>query len=1006
MSTARTPGLAQKYAGFRIVLPLLMSGVVLGQSPAPIGDVTLSRPGPGLTRASGLSGTAFLICQTDAGCDDDNACTVDICQDGVCFSTSIPDCVPCQPHYTCPPVQIVFLMDTSGSMGDEAAVLCSAIDQIVVDLQAQNVQVSPTILGITETPGGAFSCLTGDVLSLFGGDVPNDPGRCMFPDGSSAFESWGPATAIVADRFDWSDGAIHIIVPVSDEGPCNGNRPDGCNDPGDDRDSIENAIAVASSNSVMVSPITGSGSNDCVLNLSNALAAGTGGTAFQTAAAGTDLPDAIVGIILESCEIDLSCDDGLFCTTDETCTDGTCGGGVPRDCSELDDQCKTGVCNEETDSCEAEPAFDGEPCDDGLYCTDEEICSNGECANGSPRDCSVLNDQCNLGLCNETSDTCDRQPAREGEPCDDGLYCTDGETCGGGLCANAGPRDCSELDGICVVGACDETRDACVTNPLAEGETCDDGDFCTIWDECDGAGGCGGTDLATITCHDDEECFGSTCNADTGYCVCAVGPTLCLEVEPVDGCHEPGEVFAVNVRLGRVESHVVAGQFFLRYDPSLLTFNRADPGRVADETSRFVNEIFEQSDPVEGTVFLAVTTDLGDPGTQGPALMATMWFTPVPTCGVVLPLCLTSEDQSITILTDSMGSPVPFEPGCCTGEIAIGHEDAALTCPESLSVNADAGGVTSVVTWDPVEVVGQVCSDPVITCSAHNSLGADIDHLIAAGGEFPTGISHFECSATSICGTVGICSWDVGVSRANLVELDLQLSPRVIAETFHRCIELEFFSDCVTVPTLAAQTVRFGLPFDLPGYATEVPIKVPAGNYFCVTARDPLHTLRSAATPEIVDTRYVLDFTGDPFFGGRWLVGGNLNGDNLIDSLDLALFRDQYLSTVDIDTPCGTAPVHSDINGDGIVDVLDFSFIDLNFLAHDKAACCPGGASAAAASPMTEIPLRDLESMGLGHLIDGDLNGDGVLGVDDIVAWMQGQRPPAKTTRSRTSLER
>ena len=42
----------------------------------------------------------------------------------------------------------------------------------------------------------------------------------------------------------------------------------------------------------------------------------------------------------------------------------------------------------------------------------------------------------------------------------------------------------------------------------------------------------------------------------------------------------------------------------------------------------------------------------------------------------------------------------------------------------------------------------------------------------------------------------------------------------------------------------------------------------------------------------------------------------------------------------------------------------------------------------------------------LGHLIDGDLNGDGVLGVDDIVAWMQGQRPPAKTTRSRTSLER
>ena len=48
-----------------------------------------------------------------------------------------------------------------------------------------------------------------------------------------------------------------------------------------------------------------------------------------------------------------SCDDGLFCTTGETCTAGVCGGGGATDCSGSADQCNDGVCNETTDACEA-----------------------------------------------------------------------------------------------------------------------------------------------------------------------------------------------------------------------------------------------------------------------------------------------------------------------------------------------------------------------------------------------------------------------------------------------------------------------------------------------------------------------------------------------------------------------------------------------------------------------------------------------------------------------------
>jgi hypothetical protein len=61
------------------------------------------------------------------------------------------------------------------------------------------------------------------------------------------------------------------------------------------------------------------------------------------------------------------------------------------DCSDLDDQCNTGVCNATTGACEPDPVpHEGDPCDDGDECTSsdgEELggdtCQNGECV-GDP----------------------------------------------------------------------------------------------------------------------------------------------------------------------------------------------------------------------------------------------------------------------------------------------------------------------------------------------------------------------------------------------------------------------------------------------------------------------------------------------------------------------------------------------------------------------------------------------------------------------------------------------
>lgn len=45
-----------------------------------------------------------------------------------------------------------------------------------------------------------------------------------------------------------------------------------------------------------------------------------------------------------------SCDDGLYCTTPDTCTAGVCGGPA-RDCSSLNNQCQQGTCDENLDNC-------------------------------------------------------------------------------------------------------------------------------------------------------------------------------------------------------------------------------------------------------------------------------------------------------------------------------------------------------------------------------------------------------------------------------------------------------------------------------------------------------------------------------------------------------------------------------------------------------------------------------------------------------------------------------
>jgi hypothetical protein len=235
----------------------------------------------------------------DAFCDDEDDCTIDTCdpelgcqnepdltdEDG----DDIPDCL------SCPMVDVVFVLDTSGSIEDEAEVLCEKNQEIIDRLGALGVEVRSTILGIRDLPEIGFTCLTGTVVGQFGSTVPGNPGVCATISGR---EDWGPATSIVAANFNWTENAVRVIVPIADEGPCDG---DPCENPGADKNSIQHAIDIAHANSVRVAPITGNGSNACVVALANEMADETRLFSFASTDPGDDLAEAINDLLLSIC---------------------------------------------------------------------------------------------------------------------------------------------------------------------------------------------------------------------------------------------------------------------------------------------------------------------------------------------------------------------------------------------------------------------------------------------------------------------------------------------------------------------------------------------------------------------------------------------------------------------------------------------------------------------------------------------------------------------------------
>jgi len=236
-----------------------------------------------------------------------------------------------------------------------------------------------------------------------------------------------------------------------------------------------------------------------------------------------------------------ACDDGLDCTTGDTCHSGAC---VP-----------------EASTCAPACAVDVDcpPIDAADLCQGRPSCVAGACRPDLARvvTCAAAGAPCRVAACEPASGLCVDVPVADGAACDDDDPCSV-TSCVAGACVESAaspcecrvdadcelfdqpcgvrhacatevfPHVCQEVPGSapvcddpdphdCLERACEPLSGACVDEPAADGSACDDGDPCTQT-ACT-AGACVPSAPSVCECQVDADCPDDD-DACNGHPVC------------------------------------------------------------------------------------------------------------------------------------------------------------------------------------------------------------------------------------------------------------------------------------------------------------------------------------------------------------------------------------------------------------------------------------------------------------------------------------------------------
>jgi len=244
------------------------------------------------------------------------------------------------------------------------------------------------------------------------------------------------------------------------------------------------------------------------------------------------------------CELDVHCDDALYCNGRETCgTDGLCQAGLPVSCESIH-SCIEGDCNDDEGRCVFK--FNHDLCPSGQVCDPDEGCVPGmQCITVEDcpeRFCYVERD-CTNGMC--TWDA-----ARD---CSDAFECTE-DKCNEaqGVCEHI-PHDseCESAD-RCLVGRCDPEEGCVFETAQGVPEVCDgidndcdglvdekeyneaEGAICACLTPCESNADCEGQSGSNSTCISvgglSSVCI-STCDANGDCLSDPDGPRTCVSIE-------------------------------------------------------------------------------------------------------------------------------------------------------------------------------------------------------------------------------------------------------------------------------------------------------------------------------------------------------------------------------------------------------------------------------------------------------------------------------------------
>jgi len=448
-----------------------------------------------------IVGSGCEFTPTDAPCDDNDVCTTDACDNGVCVGTPSIDCDDgdaCTVD-TCDPVDGCSSTTLDCDDGDvcttdgcDSATGCTHTTITCDDGDACTEDGCHPVNGCGATP---ITCDDGDICT----DDSCDPGTGC----TTSPIDCDDGNACSVDACDQGSGCTYEVVFCNDGDPC---TTDSCN------------------------PATGcetlpTDCNDfdaCTQDTCDS-ASGCLNTAITCAdgeVCTDDSCDPQTGCVFTNNTA--PCDDGEACTSGDQCSFGTCVGSNAA-CDD-GDPCTIDTCDALGD-CDYDQAPFGTPCDDGNVCTATDICFfGGDCAGLAPLNCND-DEPCTADSCDPVAG-CVNSPTI-GASCDG----DDSDNCSTGICEDVGGvPTCVEqgsATGQVVYLTFDDNGGYTSTNQRGEGEASIHGGG---W-ESNGVGGSalelGGAEWALFGSSD-------TC-ASLGWEKNGGDPSICGASEPCSG---------------------------------------------------------------------------------------------------------------------------------------------------------------------------------------------------------------------------------------------------------------------------------------------------------------------------------------------------------------------------------------------------------------------------------------------------------------------------------------